>query len=88
MKKQIIYGIMALVSPAAFWATDLYVGRYDGWGQWAAAPILLVPLGYSLIVSIYGCGLIYSSLRKGDIDFSWPLLTLVALSPWIYTLLR
>ena len=39
--------------PIALWtAGHIYVSSFDGWGAWAAAPILLVPLAISLIVGI------------------------------------
>ena len=34
--------------------TEFYVRGFDGWGAWAAAPILLVPGIISLAIVIWG----------------------------------
>ena len=41
--------------PVACWiASEVYVSQFEGWGQWAAAPILLLPFFLSIIVAISG----------------------------------
>lgn len=43
--------------PAAAWVyTRTVVDRYDGWGAWAAAPLLLVPVAISAL--FVGVGLL------------------------------
>ncbi len=45
--------------PAATWmGMQAYVGQYDGWGAWAAAPLLLVPVAVSAV--FVGTGLLLS----------------------------
>jgi len=45
--------------PAATWiGMRAYVGQYDGWGAWAAAPLLLVPVAVSAV--FVGIGLLLS----------------------------
>ncbi len=52
---------------------DAYVSRFEGWGQWAAAPILLIPLFASAAFSILGLAGVLSnyhsqrSVAKSDI---------------------
>ena len=60
--------------PLLLWiGLDAYVSRFEGWGQWAAAPILLIPLFASAAFSIFGlAGVLLSyhrrrSVAKGDI---------------------
>ncbi len=49
---KLAWPLAALPSPLGFaWAT-VEVERYEGWGQWAAAPLLLVPLGYGLLIAL------------------------------------
>jgi hypothetical protein len=46
--------------PAATWLfARAAVGRYDGWGAWAAAPLLLVPVAVSAL--FVGVGLLLAS---------------------------
>jgi len=41
--------------PLLLWiGLSAYVSRFEGWGQWAAAPVLLIPLFASAAFSIYG----------------------------------
>jgi hypothetical protein len=60
--------------PAALWiATLLYLRPYDGWGAWAAAPLLLPSLGMSCFWGAWGAGLLVlhaSRLRALD----WPVM--------------
>ena len=37
-------------------AAKIYVSQFDGWGAWAAAPILLVPLVASLVLGLHAAG--------------------------------
>lgn len=88
VKQLLIYGIMACISPVSFWIADNYVDRYEGWGQWAAAPILLVPLLFALAVTTSGIITIIIKLRKNESPLTMIALTLMAASPIIYTLIR
>lgn len=60
--------------PLLLWiGLDAYVSRFEGWGQWAAAPILLIPLFASAAFSIFGLAGVLSnyhrqrSVAKGDV---------------------
>ena len=50
--------------PAAAWiGAREYVTRYDGWGRWAAAPLLLAPVALSAL--FVGAALFLLSRRAG-----------------------
>jgi len=36
----------------------LYVQQFEGWGQWAAAPMLILPIAFSFLVGSWGIVLI------------------------------
>jgi len=51
--------------PLLLWiGLDAYVSRFEGWGQWAAAPILLIPLFASAAFSIFGLAGILSNYHR------------------------
>ena len=55
--------------PVAFFAgTWAYVGRYDGWGAWAAAPLLLLPIGLSAAMAGVGLTFCLRALKRNGID--------------------
>lgn len=76
--------------PAATWyLTSVYLRQYDGWGAWAAAPLLLPALCLSLglgIAGFVGVGISYRRTHRLDV----PLLaaSLVAASVILYLLAR
>jgi hypothetical protein len=41
--RQSIATLMAYCPLAALFAVELYIKKFDGWGAWASAPLLLVP---------------------------------------------
>ena len=82
----------------------LYLKRFDGWGAWGAAPMLLLPLGLSLALVLASVGHWFMEWRRrkraarrqsASVDSSgarwmfWPMLSLVvAAGPWILVMLR
>lgn len=55
-----------------------YVNRFEGWGQWAAAPVLLVPIVLSLGMGITG-GVLTAMHRRNQKPWGeWLLGTLVS----------
>ena len=51
--------------PLLLWIVlDVYVSRFEGWGQWAAAPILLIPLFASAAFSIFGLAGVLSNYHR------------------------
>jgi hypothetical protein len=56
--------------PAATWIwARVEVDRYDGWGAWAAAPLLLVPVAVSAL--FVGVGLLVASRRESGRRTPW-----------------
>jgi hypothetical protein len=47
-------GWLCWVPLASMLVIELYIRGYDGWGAWAAAPLLLVPAILSLPIAILG----------------------------------
>ena len=76
--------------PAATWLVSwLYIRRYDGWGAWAAAPVLLPALVLSITMGIAGLSLLLAGLRQtGRLDGALLLATLLAASVVILLWLR
>jgi hypothetical protein len=62
-----------------FFLASLYVERYDGWGRWAAAPILLPAVLLSAIMGGAGAILLVRGWRRtGRADPGLALATFVA----------
>jgi hypothetical protein len=65
--------------PMALWiATLIYIAPYDGWGAWAAAPLLVPSVLLSIFWGAVGAGwLAYDALRKRPLDVPvlWATLT-------------
>ena len=80
--------LLAASAPAAFAAMQFYVGTYEGWGQWAAAPLLLAPLFYGLAVALVCVvSALYAWRQRG----AWLpdiLAALLAATPWFYLTAR
>ena len=77
------------VPPALWLATVVYLRQYDGWGLWAAAPLLLPAVLMSLGLGLAGLAhLILDARRAAGLDR--PLLgaTLLSSSLILYVLVR
>jgi len=57
-------------------------------GQWAAAPLLLLPLGYSLLVGLVGIARGVRQHRHDEPLLPTLVFTLIALLPWLLLMLR
>jgi hypothetical protein len=68
--------------------TEVYVRRFDGWGAWAAAPILLVPGAISLAIVIWGVFECASEIRGGKLSQAAPMYTLIAGLPLLWLIIR
>jgi len=68
--------------------TELYVRGFDGWGAWAAAPLLLVPAVISLVIVTWGVLECLRELRDGRLSQAAALYTLIAALPLLWLLVR
>ena len=75
--------------PAATWLAGwLYIQRFDGWGRWAAAPLLVPSLLLSVVLGIAGVMQLISTWRqKRRLDVPLLLATLLAAAVILYVLL-
>ena len=67
---------------------EVYVRRFDGWGAWAAAPILLVPGIVSLAIVLWGLYECVAEARAGKLSKAAPLYTLIAALPLLWLVVR
>ncbi len=65
-----------------------YTSRFDGWGQWAAAPVLLVPILTSLGMGVAGGVCTVINRRHNHPWGQWFLGTLVSGGLALYFLIK
>lgn len=82
------FAVMALISPLWSSLAQFAVSRYEGWGQWAAAPLLVLPLLYGLLIGTTGMVLLYAARRNREPISWWLCWSLVAYYPLWLLLLR
>ena len=82
------FKILALIPLGSLVYLTFFVRRFDGWGSWAAAPLLLTPILLSLPTTIIGVLRIVGERRAGAIRRSTAALTLVAAAPILWILWR
>ncbi len=73
---------------ASLLATEVYVSNFDGMGAWAAAPLFLLPMFLSLVIT--AAGVLQGALewRQGTARASTAVFTVVALVPLLWLLVR
>lgn len=74
--------------PLLFWALWLYAGTFEGWGAWAAGPMLIPPLFLSFAMLITGTGLVIHSRKLNESAAGLIIATLVAGSLFLYMLAK
>lgn len=76
--------------PAATWLAGwLYIQRFEGWGQWAAAPVLVPSLLLSAGLGITGLALLIGTWRRNrKLDVPLFLATLLAALVILFVSLR
>lgn len=57
---------LCLLPLASLVAVESYVARFEGWGAWAAAPLLLLPALVSLPLVLWGLFMISGLRRAGE----------------------
>jgi hypothetical protein len=77
------------VPPALWVATLLYIRPYDGWGAWAAAPLLLPSVLLSAASGMLGMILLGQTVaRRQPMDRSILAATVLSGAPALYYTLR
>jgi hypothetical protein len=71
-----------------FWGLSIYVNQYEGWGQWAAGIILLIPVLLSLIMGVMGVVLIVCAKKKQEPVANLWVSTVMAASLFLYFLAK
>lgn len=71
-----------------FWGLSIYVNRFEGWGQWAAAPMLLIPIFLSLLMGGVGVVLIVQARKQRAPTANLWASTLMASSLFLYYLVK
>jgi len=83
-----IWPLIALPSPLGYaWAVAA-LKRYEGWGQWAAAPMLLLPLGYGLLVALAATAAAWRARRAQQPTAVLLLASAIAMLPWLAVVTR
>ncbi|MDH3732366.1 MAG: hypothetical protein OEU54_02485 [Gemmatimonadota bacterium] len=82
------FKIFAFLPMATFVVLRLYVGQFDGWGAWGAAPLLLIPIILALPITIAGLIRIGSERADGRVATSTIALTTLAGLPLLWFLWR
>ena len=78
------FKILALIPLGSLVYLTFYVRRFDGWGSWAAAPLLLTPVLLSLPTTIIGVLRIIGERRAGSIRPWTVVFTLIAAVPILW----
>lgn len=71
-----------------FFALSIYVSKYEGWGAWAAAPMLLPPVFLSFVMLVTGVGLIFHSRKLQESSGRLYFATLISSSLFLFLLGR
>jgi hypothetical protein len=85
---RLAWPLAALPSPLGYAWASVEVSRYEGWGQWAAAPLLLVPLGYGALVALAAGVAALLAWRARRPVWMALLGVVIALAPWLHVLAR
>ena len=72
---------------ALFVATWVYIRQYDGWGAWAAAPLIIPSLALSLGFGLYGVWLYREAQRAGELTWRHGAAALFASGPILVVVL-
>ena len=86
--KQMVFIWTSPLPLLVFWGLSVYVNQYEGWGQWAAAPILLIPIFLSLAMGVMGVVLILQARKQKKSTSNLWLSTVMASSLFLYFLIK
>ncbi len=83
-----IYSILSPLPLVLLALISIYVKQFDGWGAWAAAPLLIPPFILSFILGLWGILLIRQAKRENAPQGKLMSATLLAGSLAILAILR
>lgn len=83
-----LFTVLAFVPLASMLAMTRYVSRFDGWGAWGAAPLLLIPPILSLLVTGIGVLRVLAIRQDGRPGGIALALTAIAAVPLLWLLWR
>jgi hypothetical protein len=86
--KMKILALLAVITPLWTSFAQMAISRYEGWGQWAAAPMLLLPLLFGCLVGLAGLVLLCMAWHRRQPVGWWLGWSLVAFYPLWLVLLR
>ena len=75
---------LSLLPLASLVAVEAYVARFDGWGAWAAAPLLLLPALVSLPIVLWGLARFAERRRAGAAGLETIGCTIIASLPLLW----
>jgi hypothetical protein len=67
---------------------EVYVRRFDGWGAWASAPLLLVPALFSVSILIPGIFDVVAEIRAGTLRRATLQYSVIAALPIVWLFIR
>lgn len=73
---------------ASLVAVEIYARSFEGWGAWSTAPLFLAPFVLSLVIGGAGLVRFASELRARRLRVSTAMLTVAALLPIAWLLVR
>jgi hypothetical protein len=83
-----LYRWLSWLPLAALLAGFAWVDRYEGWGRWAAAPILLVPVFLSACLALFGAVVCRREADSGGLSKLTALSAVLAAIPLIWFMIR
>ncbi len=83
-----LYRWLSWLPLAALLAGFAYVERYEGWGRWAAAPLLLVPVFLSALMALFGALVCRREADAGGLTKLTALAAVLSSLPLIWFMVR
>jgi hypothetical protein len=83
-----IYCILSPLPLVLFGLISIYISQFEGWGAWAAGPMLILPIILSFMMGLWGIHLTWQAKREEVPDGKLLLATLLAGSLAIWILIK
>ncbi len=72
------YFIVSWMPLVLFFLGSIYIKKFEGWGAWAASPILAIPVVFSIALGLIGIVMIFHAVQKHSLTSSLVLATLLS----------